>query len=109
MPGIRVHHPMFHGGTFVVEAGKEYGNPYECGRCRVNLDGSKRVHYRKTHHIDLDEHGNGIVSEGVLEALRSVGMAGLEVENEVKAPPTLTIGSGPMAEVIGEYVQPRRS
>lgn len=118
MPGIRVHHKTFHGGTFVIEAGKEYAQPWACPRCNPimngeivpRLDGSIRIHYHKAHHIDLDGEGNGIISEGVLNAIREVdphGLAGLEIVNEVKAPPPLSISMadiGKPEDIAGEYI-----
>lgn len=110
MPGVRVHHKVFHGGTFVVEAGKPYAEPWICPRCNPTKDGSVRMHFLKAHHITLDENGNGIISEGVLEAIRSAdphNLAGLEVVNEVKDPPPLTIGMGGLGQpevISGEFI-----
>ena len=86
MPGVRVHHPTLRSGRYTVETPRQqYGVPYACPIC-------KRLHYYKAHHIELDDNGNGIVSEGVLEELRYAGMAGLEIVNEVPKPPPVTIG-----------------
>lgn len=110
MPGIRVHHQVFHGGTFVVEAGKPYASAWVCPRCNPTKNGSVRMHFHKAHHIDLDENGNGIISEGVLAAIREAdphGLAGLEIVNEVKDPPPLTVSMsdiGKQAIIAGEYI-----
>jgi hypothetical protein len=101
---------MFHGGTFVVEAGPEYATPIVCPRCNPTKDGSIRIHYYKAHHITLDENGNGIISEGVYNAILEAdphGLAGLEVVNEVKDPPPLTIGMGALGQpevISGEFI-----
>lgn len=110
MPGIRVHHDRFHGGTFVIEAGPPYAVPFLCPRCNPTKDGSERIHFHKAHHIDLDENGNGIISEGVLDALREAdpdGLVGLEIVNEVKEPPPLTVSMadiGMPANIAGEFI-----
>lgn len=111
MPGIRVHHPTLRGGTYVVEGGRPYPQPSPCPRCPVDFTGTPRTHYHKAHHIDLDGEGYAIVSEGVLEELRGLGMAGLSIENEVKAPPPLVIGAGGAflngqdPETVGYYLE----
>lgn len=84
MPGVRVHHPTHRNGRYTVETPTQYGVPYACPICH-------RVHIFKAHHIDLDDGGNGIVSEGVLADLRRVGLAGLEIVNEVKEPPRIYV------------------
>lgn len=99
MPGIRVRHATHRNGMYTVEAGQPYGVPYDCPICH-------RIHILKSHHIMLDNDGYGMVSEGVLEALQQVGMAGLTIENTVNDPPPLTVGGADgNPPVVGEFVQ----
>lgn len=107
MPGIRVRHETLRNGLYTVEAGNQYPVPYQCPLCPTDLEGNPRVHIFKAHHIQLDNDGYGMVSEGVLELLQQVGMAGLTVENTVNDPPPLIVG-GPDGNlpVVGEFVHP---
>ena len=56
----------------------------ECPGCHI-------VHLCKTVHLMINDEGLVMVSQGVLEDLKSAGMPDLEVVGEVKAPPALHI------------------
>ena len=112
MPGIRIKHKTLHSGMYLVpllhkplysknppKVGKD-----ECPTCQV-------IHPVKTIHLHLEGDGSCIVSQGVLDALRTAGpedrdglkFSELEVDGEVKNPPPLQIGNGKVrAEVDQE-------
>lgn len=84
MAGIRLHHPTLRGGVYIVKHLRRYPVPLICPTC-------KETHFQKTYHLNLDAEGFCIVSPVVLERLKEVGLAGLEVMNEVKRPPPITL------------------
>jgi hypothetical protein len=73
---------------YVVELGTPFANgqPKLCPTCL-------KAHARKSLHLKLDANGDVFVTPGVLETLRTVFMAGLEITNEVEKPPPLSIGA----------------
>lgn len=88
MPGIRITHPTLRNTVYVVpvlDRPWPGGVPHYCGTCQ-------RDHPCKTYHLDLDDQGAVIVSQGVLDELLKVGMAKMTVKNEVTKPPPVTIG-----------------
>lgn len=94
MPGVRLAHETLRGQTLVlVHPTKRYRVPYLCPRCN-------EVHERKTVHLDLDGEGTVIVSPGVFEELREMGLPGLRVMNEVRRPPAQVISVGGSVAVI---------
>ena len=87
MAGVRLHHPTFFSCNYVVELEAAYPEPYDCPACKI-------THQRKSIHLRLDEHGDVIVAKGIFEQLqKAVGMAGLEVANEVTSPPPMFVGA----------------
>jgi len=64
----------------------EYPQPTDCVTCG-------KTHLRKAIHLRLDHNGDVIVALPIYEALKEVFMGGLELANEVKAPPPLLIGA----------------
>jgi len=68
-----------------VEHTRPYPTPFLCPTCN-------KTHINKTYHLNLDNKGDVIVSETVLERLQEIGMAGLSVENVVNKPPKITLG-----------------
>lgn len=88
MSGIRLHHPTLNSCTLVVELAETYHNrkPRWCVGC-------DKEHDRKSIHIRLDSTGHVFVSPEVLESLRPVFLAGMEVVNEVEKPPTQLLGA----------------
>ena len=86
MAGVRLHHPVFASCTYVVELAQLYPQPYRCPACG-------KAHDRKAIHLRLDADGDVIVSQQIYDQLRTVFLAGLEVANEVAAPPPLQIGA----------------
>lgn len=64
------------------------GTPIKiCPTCRVH-------HPVKTLHLYLDDTGSALVSDGVLDLLRSVGMDGFTQVGNTDKPPPLKLGSG---------------
>src|SRR3990172_7053657 len=97
MPGVRLHHPVLSSCTLVVETMTDFANrePRMCSECG-------KPHDRKAVHLRLDAQGDVIVSLSVLESLKKVHLAGMELGNEVAKPPTLHIGAvaRPTIEVV---------
>jgi len=62
-----------------------------CPGCKLSR-GVEDIHLVKTVHLWLDDTGACIVSEGVLEDLRSAGMPELDTLEEIVNPPPLQIG-----------------
>jgi len=85
MSGVRLHHPTLHSCVMAVEHTKPYVTPILCPTCQ-------KMHVNKTYHLYLDDKGDVIVSESVLEHLKEVGMAGLNIENKVSNPPKIILG-----------------
>lgn len=92
MPGIRVQHPSQKNVRYtVVQPDVPYGQPYQC--TPPEFGGCGSVHLFKTHHLNLDETGSVIVSEGVYERIKDrLHLDGFTTTNEVKKPPKLGIG-----------------
>lgn len=86
MPGVRLHHPTFTSLTYVVETPQAIPRPRLCNSCG-------KVHERKAIHLRLDPQGDVIVSRAVYAKLQTVGLAGMQLSNEVKAPPPLIVGA----------------
>lgn len=84
MAGIRLRHPTLRGGLYLVKHYRRYPVPMVCPTCN-------EIHYHKTYHLNLDGEGCVTVSSTVLERLKEIGLAGLEVLNEVKRPPPITL------------------
>lgn len=84
MAGVRLYHPTLRGGVYLVKHFRRYQVPLVCSICR-------EIHTQKTYHLNLDNSGFTIVSPTVLSRLQEVGMAGLEIMNEVEKPPAITL------------------
>ena len=84
MPGVRIRHVSLRGVTVTVLHHRPYRTPVLCSLCKV-------AHEHKTYHITLDGEGTAIVSPRVLARLKEVGLPGFTVENEVPAPPPMTL------------------
>jgi hypothetical protein len=88
MSGVRLRHRSLHSSVALVPL---MFKPFEgqsldtCPTCQV-------VHPVKMVHLWLDDSGACIVSQGVLADLRKAGLPELDVVEEVKAPPPLTLG-----------------
>ena len=82
-----------------METPRKYPVPYLCPICH-------RTHFFKANHIWLDDGGNGIVSTGVLADLQQVSLAGLEIVNEVRKPPPMTVGgtSTEHIPIVGAHI-----
>lgn len=66
--GVRLHHPTYRNGILSVEDNSiVYPVPYDCPTCKV-------PHVFKTHHIALDNNGNGTVHEGIYDLLKRAGL-----------------------------------
>jgi hypothetical protein len=76
--GVRLHHPFFRNGTLtIMDESAMYPTPYPCPTCEI-------PHIFKTHHIQIDEHGNGIVHRDLYEVLKDLGLLrGLKAMKEV--------------------------
>ena len=92
MPGIRIAHIKARNVVYLVPivakpfVGDSLNND-PCPTCH-------QVHPVKTVHLWLDGAGSCIVSEGVLEDLKSAGMPDLVVLATVPKPPPLAFGGG---------------
>lgn len=95
MAGIRVQHPTARSCRFtVIDKRAPYPVPFRCSPPEFGGCGS--THDFKAHHLNLDETGSAIVSEGVFERISGILAAnGFRVANEVEKPPTLLIGINP--------------
>lgn len=94
MPGIRIQHPRARNARYVVvESANPYPVPYQC--TAPEMGGCGGVHLFKTHHINLDETGAGIVSPVVFERIRGrLILDGFSVGQEVAKPPAIGVGLG---------------
>lgn len=92
MPGIRIQHPSARSVRYtVVDGAVPYPVPYHCTPPAMGGCGS--VHDFKTHHLNLDETGAAIVSEGVFERIRGrLALDGFVITNEVERPPAIGVG-----------------
>lgn len=68
---------------------------FVCPTCHV-------LHPVKSVHLWLDDRGECLVSEGVLDELRMAGMPGLSVVGAVEKPPPLRIVQGVTREQIDQ-------
>lgn len=95
MPGIRIQHPTARSCRYtVVDSAVPYALPYQC--TPPSLGGCGAMHLFKTHHINLDQTGAGIVSEGVFERIKGrLAVDGFRVTNEVPKPPAIGVGLAP--------------
>jgi hypothetical protein len=96
MPGIRVTHPdpkKRNARYVVVDSSVPYPEPYTC--TPPEFGGCGSTHNFKTHHLNLDETGSVIVSQGVFDRIKErLALDGFVIGNEVKKPPALGIGMG---------------
>lgn len=93
MPGVRIQHPTAREcRVTVVESRNPYRQPYTC--TPPDLGGCGSVHQFKTHHINLDAAGAGIVSETVYERIRPVLERQGFTTSQVAKPPAIGIGIG---------------
>lgn len=92
MPGIRVQHPTQKNVRYtVVEPNVPYPEPYNC--TPPEFGGCGSTHLFKTHHLNLDEAGSVIISEGVFARIKDrLALDGFIIANEVARPPALGIG-----------------
>ena len=95
MPGIRVQHPTARSVRYtVVDSKVPYPVPYVC--TPPALGGCGSTHQFKTHHLNLDETGSAIVSEGVFERIRDrLKLDGFSAYTEVAQPPAIGVGLNP--------------
>ena len=89
MSGVRIAHQTARSVCHVVPVVKKpYSDGgFQCPTCHV-------WHPVKAVHLWLNDQGECLVSEGVLEELRMAGMPDLTVVGEVLNPPTLNIFKG---------------
>lgn len=101
MPGVRIQHPTARDCRLtVVERANPYTAPYTC--TAPDLGGCGATHLFKTHHINLDAAGAGIVSETVYQRIKPVlDVAGVTT-SWVAKPPTIGIGLRPGAGQWGD-------
>lgn len=95
MAGIRVQHPTQKNVRYVVvEPNIPYQEPYQC--TPPEFGGCGGVHLFKTHHLNLDDNGAVILSQGVYDRIKErLALDGFTTVNEVKKPPALGIGMNP--------------
>jgi len=94
LSGIRVQHPLARNVRYtVVEPDVPYREPYHC--TAPEFGGCGSTHLFKTHHLNIDETGAAIISEGVFQRISGrIALDGFVVANEVPKPPLITIGMG---------------
>ena len=99
MAGVRLGHSGLRNTTLVLfHPVKKYKNgPYLCPKCGTS-------HVYKSYHLDLDDQGTVIVSVGVFNALRELGLPGLTILNEVAKPPPQHLAVGGVAQMVGSLV-----
>ena len=84
MPGVRIVHASRRSCVLtIVDATRPYTAPFECPACF-------RTHNFKTYHVQVDDQGAAIVSQGVLDRIMRLPFHGFDVESEVSRPPTQT-------------------
>jgi hypothetical protein len=101
MPGVRIRHRTARSTIVLVPIMSKPLNVTAEDVCPGCFQGRgvKTVHPVKTVHLWVDDSGACIVSTGVLDALKSEGMPDLDIVEEVKNPPPLTLGpDGPSRE-----------
>lgn len=89
--GIQITHPTMRSVVaLVTDQTRPYKTPLMCPICRV-------IHTHKSLHIQLNDAGQALVSEGVLASLRRSGAidapGGFRVTGSTKNPPALLISS----------------
>ena len=70
----------------------ELPTPFASGRSK-DCPTCLKTHAAKSLHLRLDSNGDVFVTPGVLETLKTVFLAGLEIMNEVEKPPPLVLGA----------------
>jgi len=81
---------------------RPYPVPYTC--TPPEFGGCGGTHLFKTHHLNLDETGSVIVGDVLYERIAGLlALNGFAIANEVKKPPTIGIGMGPMVEGRGAW------
>ena len=96
MPGIRIQHSLAKNSVVLVPI---LAKPFT-GQSLDTCPSCHLVHPVKTVHLWLDGSGACLVSQGVLEDLKSAGMPDLSVIGEVVNPPALNFGPGISREQI---------
>lgn len=98
MAGVRLGHDTARNQTVVLfHPVKRYKNgPYLCPKCGT-------AHVFKSYHLDFDDQGTTIVSIGVFNALRELGLPGLTIMGEVLKPPPQHLSMGGQT-IVGELV-----
>lgn len=86
--GVRLVHnnPAMAGQIVVVPTFRRYATPRLCSTCKV-------AHDTKHYHLHLDGQASVIVSHRIYHRLREIGMAGFELESQVKDPPALQVSN----------------
>lgn len=94
MPGVRIQHPTAKNCRItIVEPDNPYPVPYQC--TAPDLGGCGSVHQFKTHHVNLDAAGAGIISEGVWQRAKKHLLAAGVTTSQVKKPPAIGVGLHP--------------
>ena len=88
MPGIMIQHKTARSSVHVVPVlAKPVLDPETCPTCNI-------VHPVHSIHLWLDDAGKVLVSEGVLEDLKTTGMLDIDIVGHVEKPPTLRLYRG---------------
>lgn len=121
MPGIRLHHPTLRAGegttlTYVVELPLEWEDVTPTrNRAAEPCPTCATPHARKALHLRLDSNGDVIVAVPIYEQLKQIPtMAGLELVNEIAAPPPLRIGAvhrdkARIVQATAEHIVPEQT
>lgn len=98
MPGIRIAHRTLKACVALVPlVHKPFtGQSLDlCPTCQI-------IHPVKTVHLWLDDAGQCLVSQGVLDDLRLAGMPNLEIMGHTNNPPPLRLGNGATREQLDQ-------
>ena len=92
--GIRVRHELATNTMFVVtDIARPYGEPFACLKCNT-------IHTHKTYHLQIDDAGSVVVSQGIWEQIQRLpNQGGFELANVVKDPPNQKLSMNQILEV----------
>ena len=85
---VRLHHPSYRNCMLAIEEpGRPYSTPYPCPHCHI-------PHEFKTHHLILDAHGNGVMTQIMYDYLKDLRLLRdlVAVKEVTPAPQHVEIG-----------------
>ena len=94
MAGYKIHHKTVKGGVVTAtDFTRPYGEPIKCVSCNT-------IHHAKTYHLSLDENGDAVVSESIMNNLTRMKVIGTTkkaqfvVDTTVDHPKPINLGMG---------------